>query len=96
MFAEARRQKPSVIFIPHVDMWYDTLAGPPLTAFMSMLRAIQPTDPIMVVGTAEVELDQINPELKRDLFGSSNTNFVEIARPVKVSLLGFVGHIEQS
>ncbi|KAI0181030.1 AAA-domain-containing protein [Hypoxylon sp. FL1284] len=83
LFAEARRQKPSVIFIPHVDMWYETLAGPPLTAFMSMLRAIQPTDPIMVVGTAETELERISPELKRDLFGSSNTNFVEIARPAK-------------
>ncbi|KAI4868899.1 AAA-domain-containing protein [Hypoxylon rubiginosum] len=83
LFAEARRQKPSVIFIPHVDMWYETLAGPPLTAFMSMLRAIQPTDPIMVVGTAETELDSISPELKRDLFGSSNSNFVEITRPVK-------------
>ncbi|KAI1768661.1 AAA-domain-containing protein [Hypoxylon sp. FL1150] len=83
MFAEARRQKPSVIFIPHVDMWYETLSGTALTAFMSMLRAIQPTDPIMVVGTAEVELDQINSDLKRDLFGSSNTNFVEIARPLK-------------
>lgn len=74
-------------------MWYETLAGPPLTAFMSMLRAIQPTDPIMVVGTAETELDSISPELKRDLFGSSNSNFVEITRPVKVSPLSFVQQI---
>ena len=53
---------------------------------MSMLRAIQPTDAIMVVGTAETEMQHISPDLKRDLFGLSNSNFVEIARPHKVSV----------
>ncbi|KAI1413034.1 AAA-domain-containing protein [Hypoxylon sp. FL1857] len=83
LFAEARRQKPSVIFIPNVDVWYNALHPSALAAFMSMLRTIQPTDSIMVVGTAETELDQISPDLKRDLFGLSNTNFVEIARPTR-------------
>ncbi|KAI5859368.1 AAA-domain-containing protein [Durotheca rogersii] len=82
-FAEARRQKPSIIFIPNVDVWYSTLAGPALTAFLSMLRTIPPTDPIMVVGTAEVKLKDIDPDLKRDIFGLSNSNSVEIARPVQ-------------
>ncbi|KAI0122560.1 AAA-domain-containing protein [Daldinia grandis] len=99
LFAEARRQKPSVIFIPHVDMWYETLAGPALTAFMSMLRTIQPTDSIMVVGTAEKELEQISPDLKHDLFGWSNSNFVEIARPVKENRREYfdriLGHIRR-
>ncbi|KAI0106086.1 AAA-domain-containing protein [Hypoxylon sp. NC0597] len=81
LFAEARRQKPSVIFIPNVDVWYNALHPSALAAFMSMLRTIQPTDSIMVVGTAETELNQISPDLKRDLFGLSNTNFVEIAPP---------------
>ncbi|KAI8960293.1 AAA-domain-containing protein [Daldinia sp. FL1419] len=98
-FAEARRQQPSVIFIPNVDMWYDTLAGPALTAFMSMLRTIQPTDSIMVVGTAEKELDQISPDLKRDIFGWSSSNFVEIARPMKENRREYfdriLGHIRR-
>ncbi|KAI1144374.1 AAA-domain-containing protein [Hypoxylon sp. FL0543] len=83
LFAEARRQKPSVIFIPNVDVWYNALHPSALAAFMSMLRTIQPTDSIMVVGTAETELDQISPDLKRDLFGLSNSNFIEIARPTR-------------
>ncbi|KAI2626557.1 AAA-domain-containing protein [Hypoxylon sp. NC1633] len=81
LFAEARRQKPSVIFIPNVDLWYDTLVGSPLTAFMSMLRAIHPTDSIMIIGTAETPLEGINPDLKHDLFGPSDTSYLEIARP---------------
>ncbi|OTB08324.1 hypothetical protein M426DRAFT_19002 [Hypoxylon sp. CI-4A] len=84
MFAEARRQKPSVIFIPNIDIWYDTLAGgTALTAFMSMLKSIHPTDSIMLVGTADTELKHLNPNLKQDLFGLSSSNFLEIPRPAR-------------
>ncbi|KAI1384540.1 AAA-domain-containing protein [Hypoxylon trugodes] len=93
LFAEARRQKPSVIFIPNVDIWYESLAGPALTAFMSMIRTIQPTDSIMVVGTAETKLEELSHDLKRDLFGLSKTNFVEIARPAKDKRKEFFGRI---
>ncbi|KAI0379680.1 AAA-domain-containing protein [Hypomontagnella monticulosa] len=82
-FAEAKRRKPSIIFIPNVDLWYQAMQGVGLVAFMSMMKTIQPTDSIMIVGTAETELEHISPDLKRDLFGLSNTNIVEIARPGK-------------
>ncbi|KAI2616667.1 AAA-domain-containing protein [Hypomontagnella submonticulosa] len=82
-FAEARRHKPSVIFIPNVDLWYEAMLGSGLVAFMSMMKTITPTDSIMIIGTAETELEHISPDLKRDLFGYSNTNIVEITRPMK-------------
>jgi len=87
LFTEVKRQKPSVIFIPNVDTWYATLAGPALTAFLGMLRLLHPTDPIMVLGTAETEFKNLDSDLKRDLFGFSKGNSIEIARPIKVSLL---------
>ncbi|KAI1500706.1 hypothetical protein F5X99DRAFT_229533 [Biscogniauxia marginata] len=83
LFAEVKRQKPSVIFIPNVDTWYPTLAGPTMTAFLGMLRSIQPTDPVMVLGTAETEAKNIDSDLKRDLFGFSSRNVIEIDRPAK-------------
>ncbi|KAI1074358.1 hypothetical protein F5B20DRAFT_586374 [Whalleya microplaca] len=83
LFIEVKRQKPSVIFIPNVDTWYATLAGPALTAFLSMLRSIPPTEPVMVLGTAETESKNIDPDLIRDIFGFSSKNTTEIARPVK-------------
>ncbi|KAK5629671.1 hypothetical protein RRF57_005386 [Xylaria bambusicola] len=86
LFTEVKRQKPSVIFIPNVDAWYNTLAGPALTAFLGMLRSLHPTDPIMVLGTSEIEVGELNPELRRNLFGFSKLNTIEIVRPVKVSL----------
>ncbi|KAI0603088.1 hypothetical protein F4775DRAFT_587617 [Biscogniauxia sp. FL1348] len=83
LFAEVKRHKPSVIFIPNVDTWYSSLAGPTMTAFLGMLRSIQPTDPIMVLGTAETEDKHIDSDLKRDLFGFSSRNIIEISRPAK-------------
>ncbi|ORY70114.1 uncharacterized protein BCR38DRAFT_481258 [Pseudomassariella vexata] len=83
LFTEVKRQKPSVIFIPNVDTWYSTLEGPALTAFLALLRSIKPTDPIMVLATAETKADKISMELKRDLFGFSSKNSTEIFHPCR-------------
>ncbi|KAK8872778.1 AAA-domain-containing protein [Apiospora arundinis] len=81
LFTEVRRHKPSVIYIPNVDTWYHAMEGPPITVFLAMLRSIQPTEPILVLGTADCELESLDPHLKRDLFGFSKGNCIEIARP---------------
>ncbi|KAK7908663.1 Tat-binding-like protein 7 [Apiospora marii] len=81
LFTEVRRQKPSVIYIPNVDTWYDAMEGPPITVFLAMLRSIQPTEPILVLGTADCDLQSLNKNLRRDLFGFSKGNCIEIARP---------------
>ncbi|KAI0534658.1 hypothetical protein GGR58DRAFT_47639 [Xylaria digitata] len=83
LFTEVKRQKPSVIFIPNVDAWYSTLSGPALTAFLGMLRSLHPTDPVMVLGTSETEIEELDPDLRRNLFGFSKLNTIEINRPAK-------------
>lgn len=90
LFTEVRRQKPSVILIPNADTWHATLDGAPLTAFLNMLRAIPPTDPVLVLSTAEAEPKNLSTDLVRDLFGFSRRNRMEIVRPLKVNL--FAAH----
>lgn len=84
LFTEVKRQKPSVIFIPNIDTWYGAMSAPALTAFLGMLRSLHPTDPIMVLATAEAELKDLSSELRRDLFGFSKSNIIEIVRPLEV------------
>ncbi|KAI1167547.1 hypothetical protein F5B18DRAFT_444657 [Nemania serpens] len=100
LFTEVKRQKPSVIFIPDVDTWYGTLTAPALTAFLGMLRSLHPTDPIMVLGTAEAEIKDISSDLRRDLFGFSKSNVIEIVRPLKenreVYFSRIITHIRRS
>ncbi|KAK8139131.1 Tat-binding 7 [Apiospora sp. TS-2023a] len=81
LFTEVRRQKPSVIYIPNVDTWYHAMEGPPITVFLAMLRSIQPTEPILVLGTADCDLESLDAGLRRDLFGFSKGNCIEITRP---------------
>lgn len=86
MFTEVRRHKPSVIYIPNIDAWYATLSGTvALITFQTMLRSIQPTDPILLFATADCERSEISPELLRDFFGYSQKNRMEIGRPNSVS-----------
>lgn len=86
LFKEVKRHQPSVIFIPNVDAWYNALTrtGDGLETFLTLLRSLQPTDPIMILATADREAKYLDPELKRDLFGFSNQNCLKIARPLPV------------
>lgn len=87
LFTEVRRHKPSVIYIPNIDAWYTTLSGSPaLITFQTMLRSIAPTDPVLLLATAECEKSEVATGLFRDLFGLSRKNRLEIARPSQVML----------
>ncbi|KAI0202205.1 hypothetical protein F4808DRAFT_82591 [Astrocystis sublimbata] len=100
LFTEVKRQKPSIIFIPNVDTWYNALSGAALTAFLGMLRSLHPTDPIMLLGTAESDLKDLSADLRRDLFGFSRSNVIEITRPIKDNREEYferiIGHIKRS
>ncbi|WYZ40594.1 hypothetical protein EsH8_IV_000935 [Colletotrichum jinshuiense] len=83
LFTEVKRHKPSVIYIPSIDSWYasmrDTL---PFITFKAMLKSIPPTDPILVLATAEYEAgEELAPELVRELFAFSRKNRLQIERP---------------
>ncbi|KAH7041177.1 uncharacterized protein B0I36DRAFT_233338 [Microdochium trichocladiopsis] len=85
LFKEVKRHQPSVIFIPNVDAWYHGLSrtGEGLETFLTLLRSLQPADPVLLLATADKEAKYLDPELKRDLFGFSSRNCIEIARPFK-------------
>lgn len=81
LFTEVRRHKPSVIFIPNVDAWWTTLGDAALTTFTTMLRQIAPTEPVLVLGTAETSRELVPPPIMLELFGYSKKNRVMIPRP---------------
>ncbi|OAA34546.1 ATPase, AAA-type, core [Metarhizium rileyi] len=82
LFTEIRRHKPSVIYIPNVDAFYATLSGTiAYITFKTMLKSIPPTDPVLLLATAECAKDELSPQLIHDLFGFSRRNRMEIPRP---------------
>lgn len=61
-----------------------------LTALTTMLKTLPPTDPILLLATTELEVNEMDKMLMRDLFGYSRKNRVEITRPDGVSFSVFI------
>ncbi|KAI9663911.1 MAG: hypothetical protein M1821_007401 [Bathelium mastoideum] len=83
LFKEVRRHKPSVIFIPNVDVWYQTVSQQVISTFVSLLRSLPPNDPVLLLGILESGSadHQPDPVMLRDLFGFSAKNQFTLERP---------------
>ena len=91
MFLEVKRHKPSVIYIPNVDIWYRTIGDAARTTFSGLLRSLSPTDPVLLLGVIEVDEDKLDEDMIKSLFGFSRRNRFFLDRPDKVKV-GFPCH----
>ncbi|SPO00510.1 related to 26S proteasome subunit YTA7 [Cephalotrichum gorgonifer] len=81
-FTEIKRHKPSVVYIPNIETWHATLRDTvAMITFQTMLKAISPTDPVLLLATSEHEARDLHPDLLKDLFGYSRKNRKGIDRP---------------
>ncbi|CAD6593795.1 MAG: hypothetical protein ASARMPREDX12_008096 [Alectoria sarmentosa] len=85
LFDEVRRHKPSVIYIPNVDTWYGTMGNPVISTFLSLLRTLAPTDPILLLGIVESDERDLDRDMIKDLFYFSRKNQYDIPRPLMPS-----------
>ena len=83
LFEEVKRHKPSIIYIPDVENWYTTLSDSTIKTFTGLLRGIQPSEPVLLLGYMELasEEHRPNPAMLRDLFGYSLKNQYDLPRP---------------
>ncbi|KIW02667.1 uncharacterized protein PV09_06104 [Verruconis gallopava] len=83
LFKEVRRQKPSIIFLPDVDVWYQTVGDNVLKIFTQQLRAIPPNDPVLLLGMMSTDTIDARPDplMMRDLFGFSKRADYVLERP---------------
>ncbi|KAM7384838.1 hypothetical protein PAMA_011952 [Pampus argenteus] len=64
VFCEAKRTSPSILYVPHVQQWWDT-AGPALRAsFLSLLTSIPSFSPILLLATCSIPFQQLDPEIQ--------------------------------
>ena len=83
LFAEVKTHKPSVIYIPNVQVWYNTVGQTTLSTFLGLLRSLNPTDPILLLGILEGDKEDIDPDMLRQLFGYSQKNQFLLQPPEK-------------
>ncbi|KAK2844231.1 hypothetical protein Q5P01_010890 [Channa striata] len=64
IFVEAKRTSPSILYIPHIGQWWETV-GPALRAtFQSLLSSIPAFSPILLLATCNLPYDQLSTEVQ--------------------------------
>ncbi|KAL3475340.1 AAA-domain-containing protein [Aspergillus californicus] len=81
LFAEVKRHKPSVIYIPSLQSWQETVGPAVLSTFLGLLRSVPPTDPVLLLGIIEAGSEDIDAALVRNLFGYSKRNIFDLQAP---------------
>ncbi|XP_053183237.1 ATPase family AAA domain-containing protein 2-like isoform X2 [Scomber japonicus] len=64
IFVEAKRTSPSILYIPHIGQWWETV-GPALRAtFLSLLSSIPAFAPILLLATCNLQYAQLSMEVQ--------------------------------
>ncbi|XP_030250051.1 ATPase family AAA domain-containing protein 2 isoform X5 [Sparus aurata] len=64
IFVEAKRTSPSILYIPHIGQWWETV-GPALRAtFLSLLSSIPAFAPILLLASCSLRYDQLSMEVQ--------------------------------
>ncbi|XP_068094091.1 ATPase family AAA domain-containing protein 2 [Hyperolius riggenbachi] len=64
LFREARRTSPSILYIPHIHLWWETVGHTLKATFLSLIKSIPSFSPILLLATCDVEYDDLSDELQ--------------------------------
>uniref|UniRef100_A0A8C3G328 ATPase family AAA domain-containing protein 2 n=1 Tax=Cyclopterus lumpus TaxID=8103 RepID=A0A8C3G328_CYCLU len=64
VFREARRSVPSVVFMPHISEWWETVSDTVKSTFLTLLQDVPSFSPVLILATAETHYSQLSEELK--------------------------------
>ena len=81
LFSEVKIRMPSVVYLPNVQDWYHVVGPAVVSTFLGLLRSLKPSDPVLVLGILDADKDQIDEQMRRDLFGYSKKSQYEIQSP---------------
>ncbi|NXD02992.1 ATAD2 protein, partial [Certhia familiaris] len=80
LMREAQRSAPSIIYIPQIPSWWETV-GPTLrSVFTTLLQSIPRFTPVLLLATSNVQLGELPEEVKA-LFNNEYEEIFRIPRP---------------
>ncbi|KAK9700367.1 TAT-binding protein-like protein 7, AAA ATPase [Basidiobolus ranarum] len=65
LFHEVKRHKPCVVYVPSIDHWWRSITDSMRNTFFSLLKDINPYDPIIFIATCDSPLSSLPSELLR-------------------------------
>ncbi|CDF37207.1 unnamed protein product [Chondrus crispus] len=79
-FREAMRSVPSILYLPHLDLWWESASPSLRTTLVIALRDLPSDLPLLVLATADAPLNELAPEVT-ELFVET----VELSAPSEAS-----------
>ncbi|XP_041422563.1 ATPase family AAA domain-containing protein 2 isoform X2 [Xenopus laevis] len=64
LFREAKRTVPSILYIPHIHLWWETVGDTLKATFITLLRSIPSFSPILLLATSDVDHYKLPNELQ--------------------------------
>uniref|UniRef100_A0AAQ5ZYA6 Bromo domain-containing protein n=1 Tax=Amphiprion ocellaris TaxID=80972 RepID=A0AAQ5ZYA6_AMPOC len=88
VFCEAKRTSPSILYIPHIQQWWDTAGQALRASFLSLLGSIPSFSPILLLATCSVPRQELDPEIQC-LFREEYGEVYTISAPTKQEKVNF-------
>ena len=95
LFLEAKRNQPSVIYIPSLTGWCAAVSEAARATVRSMLESIAPTDPVLLLAIADCPFTSL-PRDVRTWFGMIRENRVSFVAPSTLQRSTFFNDLIQS
>ncbi|XP_051574351.1 ATPase family AAA domain-containing protein 2-like isoform X2 [Myxocyprinus asiaticus] len=88
VFCEARRTAPSILYIPHIQLWWDTVSSTLKATFMSLLQGIPSFCPCLLLATCSFPYQTLCSEVQ-DLFHVEYGEVFDVPLPSREERLRF-------
>lgn len=89
LFVEAKRHKPSILFIPSLATWCLTVTDTVKSTVKGLLDGLDSSDPILLLAVVDGPISELPPDV-RGWFGFVKGNRVVMQQPGAVSLILFL------
>ncbi|XP_034150499.1 ATPase family AAA domain-containing protein 2 isoform X2 [Esox lucius] len=64
VFCEAKRTSPSILYVPRIQQWWDTVGTPLKATFLSLLQDIPSFSPVLLLATSDVAHGDLADEIR--------------------------------
>ncbi|KAJ8395293.1 hypothetical protein AAFF_G00034950 [Aldrovandia affinis] len=82
LFREAKRTAPSILYVPHIQLWWDTVGTALKATFLSLLQDIPPFSPILLLATCNVPHQRLFQEIQ-ELFRVEYGEVYDVQHPTQ-------------
>ncbi|CAI5759706.1 unnamed protein product [Candida verbasci] len=95
-FIEARRNQPSIIFLPNIDIWFQVLPDPARATLTSLLRGLKSNEKVLLLGISETSLNELSNDIKLIFGFESTNNNVSLHKPTNLERRQYFATLEST